>query len=207
LNRPIFTVQEAARGLRVSPSTLGWWTGEHLVTRLPSQGRRPSLPFIGLAEALVLNSFRRSGVPLQRIRPALRALEREIGLKHALASKSLYSDGVEILYDFAERKGIDELAELVVVRSGQRVFASVVADYLKRITYDAGWPTKVRLPRYGDAAVIVDPVRAFGQPIFENGGSRVEDVVERWRAGDTVADLARDFGVPSAEIETVVRAA
>lgn len=205
--RPIFTVSEASHALSVSPSTLQWWTAENLVTRHGQRGHKPSIPFIGLTEGLVLAAFRRSGVPLQRIRPALTALRDQIGLEHALASKSLYADGAEILYDFAEREGIDDLADLVVVRSGQRVFAKVVADYLQRITYDAGWPTAVRLPRYESAAVIVDPARAFGQPIFEHGGSRIEDVIDRWRAGDTVRHLAREFGAPAADIEAVLRAA
>ena len=206
--RAMFTVAEAAHGLAVSSSTLQWWTAERLVSRLPDRGRRPSIPFIGLAEATVLTAFRRSGVPLQRIRPALQALSDEIGLEHALASRHLYSDGAEILYDYAERhRELDELADLVVVRSGQRVFVPVVRDYLRRITWKRGWPVMVRLPRYDKAAVVVDPLRAFGQPIFEQGGSRVEDVVDRWRAGDTVRSLARDFGVPSGEIEEVLRAA
>jgi uncharacterized protein (DUF433 family) len=204
----MFTVAEAAHGLAVSKSTLQWWTAEDLVSRVPERGRRPSIPFIGLAEATVLTAFRRSGVPLQRIRPALGALSKEIGLEHALASRSLYSDGAEILYDYAERhEELDELSDLVVVRSGQRVFVPIVRQYLQRITYEEGWPVMLRLPRYERAAVVVDPQRAFGQPIFERGGSRVEDVIDRWRAGDTVSTLSRDFGVPSGEIEEVLRAA
>jgi uncharacterized protein (DUF433 family)/DNA-binding transcriptional MerR regulator len=204
----MFTLAETAHDLAVSPSTLQWWTTERLVTRLDDRGRRPSIPFIGLAEAVVLSAFRRSGVPLQRIRPALRALQKEIGLEHALASRSLFTDGAEILYDYAERHpDVDELSDLVVVRSGQRVFVPVVKEYLQRIKYDAGWPVVVRLPRYESAAVIVDPRRAFGQPIFERGGSRIEDVIDRWRAGDSVPDLSREFGVPAPEIEEVLRAA
>jgi uncharacterized protein (DUF433 family) len=204
----MFTVVEAAHGLAVSASTLQWWTAENLVSRHSGRGRRPSIPFIGLAEAMVLAAFRRSGVPLQRIRPAIHALAGEIGLEHALASRSLYSDGAEILYDYAERhEELDELSDLVVVRSRQRVFVPVVREYLRRITYREGWPIMVRLPRYEQAAVVVDPRRAFGQPIFAQGGARVEDIVDRWRAGDAVQDLARDFGVPSGEIEEVLRAA
>lgn len=42
--------------------------------------RGPTIPFIGLAEAYVLASFRQAGVPMQRIRPAIRRFEEEIGL-------------------------------------------------------------------------------------------------------------------------------
>jgi uncharacterized protein (DUF433 family) len=35
---------------------------------------------------------------------------------------------------------------------------------------------------------------------------RVEDVIDRWRGGDAIADVAADFGVPVDDIEDVLRA-
>ena len=46
--------------------------------------------------------MRRSGVPLQRDRPALEQLDAQFGLAHALASRRLYTDGAEVLFDYAE---------------------------------------------------------------------------------------------------------
>lgn len=222
LTQPLLTVREVANGLRVPESTFRTWArgyqrpggarpviGEPVVTSLPARGREASIPFIGVAEGVVLAAFRRSGVPLQRIRPALRLLAEEIGLQHALASHRLYSDGADVLYDYAEANHDDEVAEqLTVVRSGQRVFAEVVEDYLQLISYATdGWPALVRLPAFGRAVVVVDPNRAFGRPLFANGGARVEDVLDRWRAGESFRELSRDFGVPVAEIEDAARAA
>ena len=115
-------------GSRVPPPAGGVRpvVGEQVVTCLPSRGRDATVPLIGLVEGLVLAAFRKTGVPLQRIRPALTVLGREIGLEHALASRGLYSDGAEVLYDFASREGNplgDVTEDLVVVRSGQHVFA------------------------------------------------------------------------------------
>ena len=166
------------------------------------------MPFIGFAEAFVLSSFRRAGVPLQRIRPAVEVLEREIGVDHALASKRLYTDGAEVLFDYANRRGEREVMELVVVRTQQRQFSSVVKDYLKRIEYGGdGWADSVQLPTYGNAKVVVDPRVAFGMPLVVHGGARVEDLVDRFQAGDSVADIAADFSVPSDEVEDVIRLA
>jgi uncharacterized protein (DUF433 family) len=136
-------------------------------------------------------------------------LETTVGLRHALASRHLYSDGAEVLFDFAERSGERGVADdLTVVRSGQRVFAPVVLDYLKRITYGADdWPEQIELPRFGQAVVVIDPARGFGRPLFAHGAARVEDVLDRWRAGEFFDALARDFGVPVAEIEDAARAA
>jgi uncharacterized protein (DUF433 family) len=211
--RAIFTLRETAAYLDVPKSTVQWWArppeAKHpLITCFPAHGRQATVPFIGFAEAFVLSSFRRAGVPLQRIRPAVEVLEKEIGVDHALASKSLYTDGAEVLFDYAEKHGERELRDLVVVRTQQRQFSSVVKGYLKRIDYGGdGWADSVRLPTYERAEVIVDPRVAFGLPLVIHGGARVEDLVDRFQAGDSVKEIAEDFDVPAAQVEDVIRVA
>jgi uncharacterized protein (DUF433 family) len=212
LSRAIFTLREAAGYLDVPKSTIHAWarpaTGGPLITVFPRRGAQATVPFIGFAEAYVLAAFRRAGVPLQRIRPAVDALAKSIGLEHALASKRLYTDGAEVLYDYAAERNEDDLLELVVVRTGQHQFSEVVRDYLKRITYGSdGWASRVRLPSYQRAEVVVDPRVAFGLPLVVHGGARVEDLVDRFVAGDTLADIAFDFDVPPEEVEDVIRVA
>ena len=166
------------------------------------------MPFIGFAEAYVLSAFRRAGVPMQRIRPAVKVLASGIGIEHALASERLYTDGAEVLYDYATTEHDEELRGLTVVRTGQRQFAEIVRDYLKRITYGGdGWASRLRLPAYQRAEVIVDPRQAFGMPLVVRGSARVEDLVDRFVAGDALAEIADDFGVPEVEVEDVVRVA
>ena len=212
LSRAIFTLREAAGYLDVPKSTIHAWArpakGEPLITVFPRRGAQATVPFIGFAEAYALAAFRRAGVPLQRIRPAVDALAQNIGLEHALASKRLYTDGAEVLYDYAAERNEDDLLELVVVRTGQHRFSEVVRDYLKRITYGSdGWASRVRLPSYRQAEVVVDPRVAFGLPLVVHGGARVEDLVDRFVAGDTLADIAFDFDVPPEEVEDVIRVA
>jgi uncharacterized protein (DUF433 family) len=222
---PLYTVAEAAMFLGVPASTFSGWAkgyvrrsadrttvGEPLLSLVPGSGSQPSVPFIGLAEGMVLAAIRRGGVPMQRIRPALLALQETIGVHHALASERLYSDGAEVLYDFAHEHHDSPAAasarELVVLRSGQRVFADVVADYLQRIEYAAdGYPRLLHLPDYQRRQVVVDPARSFGQPMFIHGGARVADVIDRFQAGESLSDLAEDFGVPMDELEDAVRVA
>lgn len=102
----------------------------------------------------------------------------------------------------------DELLELVVVRTGQHQFSEVVRDYLKRVTYgNDGWASRLRLPSYQRADVVVDPKLAFGLPLVVHGGARVEDLVDRFVAGDSVAEISYDFDVPPEEVEDVIRVA
>lgn len=215
---PLYTVAEAARVLQVSVSTFATWTkgstrrhagrpeasGRPIVTSLPAGGRAPTIPFVGLAEGMVLTAVRDANVPMQRIRPALAALDRELGIAHALASRRLYTDGAELLFDFATGER-DLIGNLVVVRNGQRVFNDVVAGYLRRIEYAAdGYARLIRVTSYrGD--VVCDLSRSFGQPIFERGGVRVADVLERFQAGESLEGLTEEFGVPLADLEDALR--
>lgn len=224
---PLYTVSDAARIVGVPVSTLATWakgyvrrppgrpavSGDPVITYLePERHGAPVIPFVGLAESMVLAAVRRSGVPMQRIRPALEALEREIGVEHALASRRLYSDGAELLFEYGDRhRGSsegDSALELVVVRSGQTVFADALAAYLRRIEYGHdGYASLIHVPVYEHADVVADPTRAFGAPIFERGGVRVSDVLERFWAGESLEDLSDDFGVPLDQLEDVLRVA
>jgi uncharacterized protein (DUF433 family) len=211
LAQPILTLREAAGHLAMPVSTLHTWasgrSASPLVATVAGSPGGASVPFVGFAEAFVLSAFRRAGVPMQRIRPAVEVLRDELGLEHALASKELYTDGAEVLYRFAEREE-PGLLELTVVRTGQKQFSEIVSDYLQRITYgDDGWVRMIELPAYRRATVVVDPARAFGLPLVAHGGARVEDLVDRFVAGDSLSEVAADFGVPLDEVEDVIRVA
>lgn len=194
-------------------STLHSWARpsgrrQPLITYFTGVGGEANVPFIGFAEAYVLSAFRGAGVPMQRIRPAVELLQSEIGVEHALASKRLYTDGAEVLYDYAAKRNDGDLLELTVVRTGQKQFSDLVSDYLRRITYgDDGWATELQLPTYSHAIVVVNPRRGFGLPLVVSGGARVEDLVDRFVAGDSLADIADDFQVPEPEVEDVIRVA
>jgi uncharacterized protein (DUF433 family) len=224
---PLYTLAEAARYLDVPPSTLTSWAkgyrrqplgrpavvGAPVLTAIHNTSiRGPVVPFVGLAEGLVLSAIRQGGVPLQRIRPALAQLEKEFGVQHALASKRLYTDGAEVLFDYAQNGGDPDAAraarELVVVRNGQRVFSDVVEAYLRRIEFGKdGYARLIHLPAYQVADVVVDPTRGFGQPIFARGGARLEDAIAMFRAGESLDTVAEEYGVPRSDIEDAVRIA
>jgi len=150
-------------------------------------------------------------VPLQRIRPALANLDKELGLRHALAAQRLYTDGAEVLYDFASVTADADLAsaakELVVVRHGQRVFTPVVEDWLSQVSYADGYAQVLPLPGYADAEVVVDAGRGFGQPIFSHGGARVQDALTMFDAGEPLEVVAEEFGVPETQLEEALRVA
>ncbi|HEY3827753.1 MAG TPA: DUF433 domain-containing protein [Solirubrobacteraceae bacterium] len=219
---PLYTFAEAARFLAVPTATFATWAkgyvrqpparraviGAPIVTSFAAERGYPSIPFVGLAEAMVLAAFRRDGVSLQHIRRAVAIIEREVGLEHALASERLYTDGAVILYDYAQAERDEQLDGLTEVVSRQRVFSPVIREYLQRITYgDDGWAVRLVSPATARPLVVVDPQRSFGQPIFIHGGVRIEDVLDRWRAGEPLVEVAEDFGVPAEDVEDILRVA
>lgn len=227
-DEPLYTLAEASRYLAVPSSTFANWANGYgkpattnraaaksdpLIACLPREKHgSPVIPFIGLVEGLVLAAWRQSGVPLQRIRPALQLLDQEFGLPHALASSRLFTDGADILYDYAQGTS-DELTgealnELVVVTSGQRVFNEVVNSYLKRLEFgDDPYALRVHLPAYKLADVVVDPRRGFGQPTFKAGGARLEDALAMFQAGESLQVVADEFEVPPDQLEDAIRVA
>jgi uncharacterized protein (DUF433 family) len=123
-------------------------------------------------------------------------------------AQRLFTDGAEVLFDYAEQRDEKDLLDLVVVRTGQHQFSDLVRDYLQRIAYGTdGWASEVELPSYTQAHVIVNSEVAFGLPFVTDAGARIEDLVDRFLAGDTLGDIAADFDLPAAEVEDVIRVA
>ncbi len=223
--KPLYTVSEAASYVAVPRSTFASWVhgyvrrsddgrtvvGDPVLSSVEVDAGHLSVSFAGLVEGMVLAAIRKSGVPMQRIRPALLALQAEFGIEHALASRRLYSDGAELLYDFATNEAGGpswNVGQLVVLRTGQCVFTEVVAEYLNRIEYAKdGYARLVHLPEYRDRQVVADPTRSFGQPIFVHGAARVADVLGRFQAGESLQEVADDYGVPLPDLEDAVRVA
>ena len=213
--RRLYTFSATARYIGMSPATLAVWTKsgpqramapsdaqrEPVVTALEvEKGDRRRIPFIGLIEATVVQAFRQTGLSMQRIRRALQVLERRGELEHALASQRLFTDGAEVLYDYASYSGDQQLRLLTVVHTGQRVFHEVILEYLKRIDFGDDWATGLIIPVTKRRLLRVLPDVAGGDPLFVNGGAPLSAVYSRHRAGEPIASIAADFEVPADDI-------
>jgi uncharacterized protein (DUF433 family) len=202
---PLYTLAEAASYLDVPSSTLYTWArptdAPPLITALPKRGHFATLPFIGFAEAFVIKTAIDAGVPNHRIRPGIEKIKaRAGGLEHALASRIVYTDGAELLLE-----AVEEDDDLDVPRTDQRTFREAVENSLKLITFGDDYAERIRLPKYKNAKVVVDPHVASGKPLLESGfGARVKDLVDRVSAGDDPASVARDFKVPLPQLKAIL---
>lgn len=219
--RRLYTVAEAARLVGMNPSTLDTWAhgyerrprGRPVVKQGPvitaldrAESDTRTIPFIGLVEATVVQAFRRTDLPMQRIRRALEVLSREGELDHALASRQLYSDGAEVLYDYAKSSDDKQLGLLTIVSSGQRVFHDVISEYLERITFHDVWASELIVPVTERKLLRVVPDIESGDPLFVHGGAPLSAVRTRFVAGEPVASIARDYDVPADEIKEALDA-
>jgi uncharacterized protein (DUF433 family) len=218
---PAYSVAEAAHYLRMPEGTLRSW----VVGRLyPVAGRskrsrplihlddskRQYLSFINLVEAHVLAAIRRRhGVKLPKVRSALDYVHRQFRVEHPLIDQSFQTDGLDL---FVERYG-----DLInASREGQRAMKEIIGVYLKRIEWDAkGLPIKLYpftrdtqaelAPSSDPRVVVMNPAISFGRPVIAGTGIPVSSIYERYKAGDSVADLAQDFRLEISAIEEAIR--
>lgn len=213
---PLYTQTETTRLIGMPQSTFNTWASGYetaagnrmtgfITTARP--GRGYTVPFVGLAEAWIVRAFTRAGVPVSRIRPALERLRTEIGFEHALASNRLKTDGAEILWDLRNRDASFDDNRLVVLRNGQASFGEIVREHLRHIDYRDGYVGQLTIPRADGADLTVDPQINFGQPTLSQYGVRVDDVLNRIAAGESIDEVAADFSLPTKIVSNLALAA
>jgi len=168
----------------------------------PSEG----LSFLNLVEAHVLAAIRRRHrVSLPKVREALLYVRDELNVERPLAHARFQTDGVDLL--------VEQLGSLVnVSQAGQLEMASMLNAYLKRIRRDPeGVPIKLfpftRLNAVEDAPmpVVMNPRVAFGRPVLVERGVPTAVLADRFKAGDSLADLSKDYDAPTEAIEEAIR--
>ena len=168
--------------------------------------RHEGLSFLNLVEAHVLVAIRRHhGIPLPKVREALQYVSKELQIDRPLAHALFQTDGVDLL--------VEQLDRLVnVSRHGQLEMASILRAYLKRIRRDPkGVPIKLYpftrkvASEDSPAPVEINPRIAFGRPVLVGRSVPTAVLADRFKAGDTLADLATDYDTSTEEIEEAIR--
>ncbi|MEK7445961.1 MAG: DUF433 domain-containing protein, partial [candidate division NC10 bacterium] len=87
----------------------------------------------------------------------------------------------------------------------------IVTAYLRRIERDIkGLPirlypfTRKREPDE-PRAVVIDPFVSFGRPVLAGTGIATAVLAERFKAGESVEDLAKDYGRSALDIQEALR--
>ena len=161
------------------------------------------LSFTNLVELHVLSTLRGQSVRVDRIRSATRFIHEQMGKDHPLADVDTHTDEVDVYVEY--------LGRLTNASTAQTELRPLVEHYLRRIDRDEKGLARRLFPltRAGDAEtprlVVIDPARRFGRPVLAQANIETAIIHERWRAGESVAELASDFDVAVEAIEEAVR--
>jgi uncharacterized protein (DUF433 family) len=215
-NLPAYPVVEAAHYLLIPRATLRSWVAGRAyptqegdkffkpVIHLP-EDRGARLSFINLVEAHVLDAIRREhGVRLDKIRVALNYLRTEFHSDHPLADEEFETDGIDLF--------IEKYGKLVnASKAGQLAVRELLQAHLRRIERDAHgvairlYPFTRKRSIDEPRTVVIDPKVSFGRPVLVGTGIATAIVAERYKAGESIDELAEDYGRKQTEIEEAIR--
>ena len=210
---PRYSPAEAAHYLRLSLATLKRWVYGRVdpngnqaepVIKLPGASRL--LSFQNLVEAHVLGAIRQQhGVSLQRVRKAVRFVERRLRLSHPLITAKFQTDGIDLF--------VEELGKLINASSdGQTIMADALRLSLARVEHDQDGLAARLFPFVrGDGrepkVIVVDLRLSFGKPVVAATGVPVSVIVSRYRAGEDVSAIAADYGISVDHTHDAIRTA
>ena len=86
----------------------------------------------------------------------------------------------------------------------------IIEAALRRIERDhQGIPVKLypftRNNKNDPTMVVIDPALSAGRPVIAGTGLATEVIAERYKAGETVAELSKDYDRENSEIEEAIR--
>lgn len=216
---PAYTAGEAARILGLPAATLKAWSfgqayrslsgAKHRFQPviLPADKRKRLLSFANLCELHVLSAIRRNHkIPLPKVRSSLEYVRAELGSSRPLLDRDFKTNGIDLFVRHASRL-------LNVSRQGQQALRGEFELALARIERDhSGMPIRLfpfsrslSSEKQQHKTVVIDPRLAFGRPVISKVAVPTAIIVDRFRAGDSLAEMAGDYGVAEADIEEALR--
>src|ERR1700674_295813 len=213
---PAYTIGEAAHYLRIPTPTLRSWVvgrnypikgGDRFfppVITLPDRTQR-LLSFTNLVEAHVLDAIRgQHNVRLPKVRKAVSFLQRNFATRHPLADQRMETNGRDLF--------VRKFGQLInISQDGQLAMRELLDAHLQRIDRDSAG-LAIRLypftrkreasePRY----VLIDPYVAFGRPVLTGTGIPTAVIADRYKAGESIDELASDYEQDRFRIEEAIR--
>jgi uncharacterized protein (DUF433 family) len=216
--QPAYRGSEAAHILSLPYGTvMAWSFGQAYLHRdgspkrfvpliKPADGSARLLSFVNLCELHVLSSIRRRHrVSMPGVRKAIAYVERQLGIDRPLASSRFSTNGMDLFVNHAD-------VLLNASQDGQQALRDEFERALQRIDFAKNGSPVVLFPftrPSGEAAqprtVLIDPRRSFGRPVLADAYVRTEVIESRFQAGDSIADIAKDYGVERTAVEEALR--
>ena len=205
---PAYRVPEAAHYLGLPESTVRYWSVgrdsyESLVTAASTAP--VVLSFLNLVELHLLAAIRRKhAVSMPSVRRALDYLKASYPSSHPLLAKELETDGLDLF--------IRNYGQLInISQAGQVAMRHIMERALERIERDSNdipiklYPFTRAHTDNAPTLIVIDPALSGGRPVISGTGLATEIIAERYKAGESIQDLARDYGRDYTDIEEAIR--
>jgi uncharacterized protein (DUF433 family) len=207
LEREMYTVEEAARLLRMSPSTLMWWLegGERPnrrtyrpVIRQEPTGLR-TVTWAEFVEAGLLRQYRNQKVPLGELRAFIDHLRESVGVPYPLADKRPFvGEGQQLLLEAQRKAGLKGEFALVAEVSGQLLLTPPSEAYYTRVDWDEDLAVQWRPHDDPASPVRVSPKVRYGAPAV--GGISTVVIWEHLEGDETMEEVADQFDLTPVEV-------
>jgi uncharacterized protein (DUF433 family) len=211
----LYTPAEAGRLLRIAPAKISRWLRGHYIqnkfypplwTPEVSLGDdKIFLSFRDLMETRVADAFIRRGVSAIRVRAAIAVAQDVIGEARPLSTNRFRTDGREIfLHIIKEDEDGEKREQLLNLFRRQFEFNEILDPLLKTVDFsDSGNPLSW-WPGGRDLHVVIDPSRAFGQPIDARSSVPTAVLAAAARQSGGPSAAARAYDVPETSVRHAV---
>ena len=217
---PTYSLAEAAALLRVPRRRLkGWYraqrNGATVSPPVIKGSGEPNtfgaeISFLALIEGKIIAACRDHGIPLKRIRAAREYLRAQLDLEHPFATVQMLTDGARLLDSFEQKNGVLPQGPTFIDvgnKAGQATLAGFITDaidLLEFIEADDVWAERF-YPAGRDEPLVVDPRIASGSLHVIDTGIRVDAIVGRHRAGESIEFIAADFVISPDNVRAALR--
>ena len=145
-----YTGPQVCKIVGISYRQLDHWTTTKLVNsslrNIKGSGHHRTYSFEDLLKVKIIKNLREAGMSLQKIRQALKALQKLMGSDSNYSDVTVVSDGQSI---YASR---DEMQFIDILKKGQAVFGislGPVQEEVERIVIDL-WPSDIEVSKGGN---------------------------------------------------------
>lgn len=205
LGRGAYTVSDASRLCGVSNAKIRRWLGgrsrvykDETVydpplwrSTYPLFDDAIHLSFRDLIELRMVDRFRQQRISMPYLRKVVQAARELVGDEHPFSTSRFKTDGRRLYLELLSRT--DE-PKLIEVLSGQHAFHSIISVGLKDIQFEDGVAARWQ-PENGHGEVVLDPKRAFGQPVLKRYGIPTAALRAVAATGRSQRDIANDFEI------------
>ena len=209
-----YSLAEAGSLLNVSPTTIRRWLfgyhydhhgpfTEQMPLWKPQYGvdqEEPLLGFRDLMEARIVRGLRQMGVGLPTIRECLQRASELVNDSHPFSTKQFRTDGKRLFLEQSNGFGDPSLLDL---KARQNVFKRVVEPTFKDLDYDTDAASRWWLIP-NRKTIVIDPDRAFGQPIAVETGATTKRLAQAVEAEGSIEKVAQIFEMTTASVRDAI---